>query len=73
MTDVEWWDTAQCHALEIVNNECAHVDEFGCKFVDRSHTGGRPTFKHRGRKATIAQAIALPAKCQHTRHICGNE
>ncbi len=73
MADEAWDQSAQERALEIIEAECAYVDEFGCMFVDRSYTGGRPTLKHRGRKTTIAQALALPMKGQHTRHICGNE
>ncbi|WP_373320076.1 hypothetical protein [Ruegeria spongiae] len=73
MADSTWETSARIRAFKIVETECVHVDEFGCMFVDRSHTGGRPTFKHQGRKSTIAQAIAAPIKGQHTRHICGNE
>ncbi|WP_108835717.1 hypothetical protein [Tateyamaria sp. Alg231-49] len=72
MTEACWILAAHVHALETVKTEQAFMNEFGCIYVNRSHSGGRPTFKFRDRKATIAQAIAMPTRGQHTRHLCGD-
>jgi hypothetical protein len=71
MTDGCWVLAAHVRALEIVQTEHAFMNEFGCMYVNRSHTEGRPTFKFQNRKTTIARAIAMPSRGQHTRHLCG--
>lgn len=72
MNDVEWMLAANKHAAKIVNEEAFH-DDCGCFVINRSHTQGRPTMNFRGRKITIAQALAMPGKGQHTRHLCHNQ
>jgi excisionase family DNA binding protein len=72
MSDQDWLRAAHERAMEIVEREGV-MNELGCIFVDRSHTEGRPGFGLKRKKITISQAIAMPGKGLHTRHLCHEE
>ncbi len=72
MNGASWKVAANARALEIIEREGVQ-GETGCIYLSRSHTGGRPSFGIAGRKLTVANAVAMPGKGQHTRHLCHDE